>query len=103
MKKIFYNNLFIILLSFQLTNAQNKTIIIPNGTVSNGAITNFSTQATRRVDIVFGIGYDDDMKKAKDILTGLIEADDRILKDPEPLVVVSNLLLRVLSRGRYGV
>ncbi|MBT4162796.1 MAG: mechanosensitive ion channel [Gammaproteobacteria bacterium] len=74
-----------------MTTGDNKTVIIPNGTVSNGAITNFSTQATRRVDIVFGIGYDDDMKKAKDILKGLIEADDRILKDPEALIVVSNL------------
>lgn len=74
-----------------LTTPDNKTIIVPNGSVSNSAITNYSTQETRRVDIVFGIGYDDDMKKAKDILSGLIEADDRILKDPEPAVVVSNL------------
>lgn len=74
-----------------MTTGDNKTIIIPNGSVSNGPITNFSTQATRRVDIVFGIGYDDDMKQAKSVLQGLIEADDRILKDPAPLVVVSNL------------
>ncbi|MFT7220500.1 MAG: small conductance mechanosensitive channel [Candidatus Azotimanducaceae bacterium] len=74
-----------------LTTPDNKTIIVPNGAVSNGAITNFSTEPTRRVDIVFGIGYDDDMKKAKDILTGLIEADERILKDPAPAVMVSNL------------
>ena len=74
-----------------LTTGDNKTIIIPNGAVSNDAIINFSTQDTRRVDIVFGIGYDDDMKKAKDVLGQLIEADDRILKDPEPLIVVSNL------------
>ncbi len=74
-----------------LTTGDNKTIILPNGAVSNGAITNFSTQETRRVDIVFGIGYDDDLKKAKEVLKGLIEADERILKDPEPLIVVSNL------------
>ncbi len=74
-----------------MTTGDNKTIIIPNGTISNSAITNFSTQETRRVDIVFGIGYDDDMKKAKEVLQGLINADGRILKDPEPLIAVSNL------------
>ena len=74
-----------------LTTGDNKTIIIPNGAVSNSAITNYSTQATRRVDIVFGIGYDDDIKKAKDVLSELIAADERILKDPEPMIVVSNL------------
>lgn len=74
-----------------LTTPDNKTIIAPNGSVSNGAITNFSTEPTRRVDVVFGIGYDDDMKQAKDILAGLIEADERILKDPAPQIIVSNL------------
>jgi len=59
--------------------------------VSNGAIANFSTQDTRRVDIVFGIGYDDDLRVAKRVLTELIEADERILKDPEPMVVISSL------------
>ncbi|MFT6433513.1 MAG: small conductance mechanosensitive channel [Candidatus Azotimanducaceae bacterium] len=74
-----------------MTTGDNKTIILPNGAVSNGAITNYSTQKTRRVDIVFGVGYDDDLRKAKDILTGLIEADTRILKDPAPMIVVSAL------------
>ncbi|MCB1646747.1 MAG: mechanosensitive ion channel [Pseudomonadales bacterium] len=74
-----------------MTTGDNKTIILPNGAVSNGTLTNFSTQATRRVDIVFGIGYDDDLKKAKEVLTGLIEADERILKDPAPMVVISSL------------
>jgi small conductance mechanosensitive channel len=74
-----------------LTTGDNKTIIFPNGAVSNSAITNFSTQDTRRVDIIFGIGYGDDLKKAKQVLKGLIEADERILKVPEPLIVISNL------------
>lgn len=74
-----------------MTTGDNKTIILPNGPVSNGTIVNYSTQATRRVDIVFGIGYGDDLKKAKEVLLGLIEADERILKDPEPLVVISSL------------
>ena len=77
-----------------MTTGDNKTIILPNGAVSNGAITNYSTQKTRRVDIVFGVEMyipKDDLRKAKEILTGLIEADDRILKDPAPMVVVSAL------------
>jgi small conductance mechanosensitive channel len=74
-----------------LTTGDNKTIIIPNGAISNSPITNFSTQATRRVDIVFGIGYDDDLKKAKQVLKEIIDADERIHKDPEPLIVISNL------------
>ena len=74
-----------------MTTGDNKTIIIPNGAISGGAITNFSTAETRRVDIVFGIGYDDDIRKAKDVLKGIIDADARILRDPEPLIVVSNL------------
>ena len=66
-----------------LTTGDNKTIIIPNGGLSNGAMINFSTQATRRVDWVFGIGYGDDLKKAKGLLKSLLEADSRILKDPQ--------------------
>ena len=77
-----------------MTTGDNKTIILPNGAVSHGAITNYSTQKTRRVDIVFGVELyipKDDLRKAKDILNGLIAADDRILKDPAPMVVVSAL------------
>lgn len=74
-----------------MTTPDNKTIILPNGAVSSGAIVNFSTQETRRVDIEFGIGYGDDIKKAKDILAGLIAAEERILDDPAPLIAVSSL------------
>lgn len=74
-----------------ITTPDNKTIIVPNGSISNGIITNFSTEPTRRVDFVFGIGYGDDMKKAKDIIARLVAADERSLKDPEPQIVVSNL------------
>ena len=74
-----------------LTTPDNVTIVIPNGAISNNPIVNFSTQATRRVDIVFGISYDDDLKVGKDVLTTIIEADDRIHKDPAPMVVISSL------------
>ncbi len=74
-----------------MTTGDNKTVIIPNGAISNNPITNFTTQATRRVDINFGIGYGDDLKLGKQVLTQLIEADERILKDPEPMIVISSL------------
>jgi small conductance mechanosensitive channel len=74
-----------------LTSPDNKTIIIPNGAISNSAITNYSTEKTRRVDVEFGIGYDDDLKKAKSILAELIEKEDRILTNPEPMIVISSL------------
>jgi small conductance mechanosensitive channel len=67
-----------------LTTPDNKTILIPNGPLATGAIVNFSTQETRRVDFTFGIGYGDDIDKAYEVLDRLIAADDRILQDPEP-------------------
>lgn len=74
-----------------MTTVDNKRVIIPNGGLSNSSIVNYSAEPIRRVDMVFGIGYDDDIKKAKGILMELIEADDRILKDPAPVVVVGEL------------
>lgn len=74
-----------------LSTIDNKRVILPNGPVANGAITNFTSAGTRRADMTFGIGYGDDIKKAKDILWELIKADSRVLSDPEPLVVVHSL------------
>lgn len=74
-----------------LTTGDNKTIIIPNGPLSTGSLTNFSTQATRRVDWTFGIGYGDDVDKAYEVLNKLISEDNRILSDPEPFMAVSEL------------
>lgn len=74
-----------------LKTPDNKTIIIPNGALSNGSIINFSTESQRRVDMTFGISYTDDIKKAKDILNRLVESDNRILKYPSPAIVVSEL------------
>ena len=69
----------------------NREIIVPNGSVYSGTITNFSARATRRVDMVFGISYGDDIKKARDIMVQIMESDERILKDPAPQVAVSEL------------
>jgi small conductance mechanosensitive channel len=74
-----------------LKTPDNKTIVIPNGVLSNGSITNFTTESQRRIEWTFGIGYDDDLRKAKEILHELIKADTRILPEPAPMVAVSEL------------
>jgi len=74
-----------------LKTPDNKTIIIPNGGLSTSSMTNFSTEPQRRVDFTFGIGYTDDIDKAKSVINGLIAADSRILKDPAPFIAVSEL------------
>lgn len=79
------------LFSTLLKTGDNKQIIIPNSSIIGGNITNFSKKETRRVDFVFGIGYEDDLKLAKTTLEEIINADDRVLKDPVPFVAVSEL------------
>lgn len=74
-----------------MRTGDNREMIIPNGSIYGGNITNFSARETRRVDMVFGIGYDDDIRKARDIMEGIIKADERILAEPEPLIAVSEL------------
>jgi small conductance mechanosensitive channel len=74
-----------------IKTGDNKRIIVPNGAISNGIITNFSAETTRRVDFVFGIGYDDDIAQAKATLKRIFAEDDRVFTDPEPAVVVSEL------------
>ncbi len=69
----------------------NKRIVVPNGPLSNGIITNVSAEPTRRVDFVFGIGYSDDIARAKNIIARLAGEDSRSLSEPAPQIVVSNL------------
>ncbi|SNC63221.1 small conductance mechanosensitive channel [Marinobacter sp. es.048] len=69
----------------------NRRIIIPNGQLANASLTNLSAYETRRCDMSFGIGYGDDIDKAKAVCKRLIEEDERALKDPEPLIVVGAL------------
>lgn len=78
-------------LTTTLKTADNKVLIIPNSGVFGGTIVNYSREKTRRVDMTFGIGYGDDIKKAKDLLVSVLENDERVLKDPAPLVAVSEL------------
>ena len=74
-----------------LKTPDNKTIIIPNGGLSTSSMTNYSTEPRRRVDFTFGIGYGDDIDKAKKVIESLIAVDSRILKDPAPFIAVSAL------------
>jgi small conductance mechanosensitive channel len=74
-----------------LKTPDNKTVIIPNGSLSNGSMVNFSTEPRRRVDMTFGIGYSDSIEKAKKVLAKLVDSDERILKEPGPQIVVSEL------------
>lgn len=74
-----------------LKTPDNKTIIIPNGGLSTGSMVNFSTEPRRRVDWTIGIGYGDDADKAKEVLLAMLNDDERVLKDPEPFVAMSEL------------
>ena len=74
-----------------LKTGDNKVIIIGNANIIGGNITNFSAKDTRRVDFTFGIGYEDDLKLAKQTLLDIVDADERVLKDTEPFVAVSEL------------
>ena len=74
-----------------LNSPDNQQIIVPNGAIYSGNIVNYSAMATRRVDMVFGIGYDSDLLKAKNLLQDMLKNDERILAEPEPVVAVAEL------------
>ncbi len=77
--------------STQMRTGDNKAIIVPNSSITGGNITNYSAKDTRRIDLVFAIGYDDDIKQAKSILADIVKKEKRILKEPETLIAVSEL------------
>lgn len=79
------------LLTTELKTPDNVKIIMPNSAIMGGAITNISAHSTRRVDMVVGVGYGDDLNKAKQIMEDLLAADERVLKDPAVTIAVSNL------------
>jgi len=74
-----------------LKTGDNKQIIVPNGQIMSSIITNYSANETRRVDMTIGVSYDDDLDKVRSTLQELVNADDRIHKDPECLIAVSAL------------
>jgi small conductance mechanosensitive channel len=75
----------------KLINGNNQTIFIPNGSLSNGTITNYSMQGSRRADLTIAISYDTNIKKAKEIIANVLKNDPKILETPEPTVIVKNL------------
>jgi small conductance mechanosensitive channel len=75
----------------QLKTPDNKTVIIPNSSLTADNIVNWSVKGTRRVDLTMGIGYADDIDKARQIMADIIAADDRILKEPAPQIAVAEL------------
>jgi len=77
--------------STRLKTGDNREIIVPNGAIYDGTITNNSARDTRRIDMVFGIGYDDDIRKAKEIMQSVLDADARVFSDPAPLIAVAEL------------
>lgn len=95
--------------STRLRTNDNKTIIVPNSKLSGDNIVNYSAKDTRRVDLVVGVSYGDDLAKVKSVLSEIIASDTRILSDPAPLVAVSaladssvNLVVRVwVNSGDY--
>lgn len=80
-------NLFIT----ELSTPDNKQIIVPNSNIWGQSVVNYSYHATRRLDLQFGIGYGDDIDLATRVIREILEAEERALQDPEPVVVVGNL------------
>jgi len=74
-----------------INTPDNQRKIIPNGLITSGTITNITANDTRRIDMIFGIGYDDDIKAAEKILTDKVTAESRVLDDPAPTVAVAEL------------
>ncbi|MFD0989276.1 mechanosensitive ion channel family protein [Mariniflexile jejuense] len=75
----------------KLTGLSNREIIIPNGALSNGNIINFTTEGTRRVDLVFGVSYDADIKKTKEVLMNVLTSHPKVIDTPAPTVNVLEL------------
>lgn len=74
-----------------MKTGDNREIIVPNGQIYAGAITNYSARDTRRIDLIFGIGYDDDMVKAQHIMADILATHELILADPAPAITVAEL------------
>lgn len=81
----------ITLFATTMLTPDNKVITIPNSTIAGGNITNFSAKETRRLNLVFSIGYGDDLKLAKSVLQEIITSDPRVLSEPAPFVGVLEL------------
>jgi len=77
--------------STRMRSGDNKEITVPNGQIVGSTITNYSAKETRRVDLVVGVGYNDDLKKVRAVLEDILAKDERVLKDPAPTIGVAEL------------
>ena len=84
------------LVSTRLRTPDNKVVVVPNGTASSAVVVNYSVKDTRRIDLTFPIGYEDDRPRAQKLLLELCKKKKTVLKDPAPMV-------RVMSNGQNGV
>lgn len=75
----------------RMRTGDNKQIVVPNSEITSGSITNYSAKETRRIDLVVGIGYDDDIRRAKELLQRIVNEEDRVLAEPAPQIAVSEL------------
>ncbi|MGA0333242.1 MAG: mechanosensitive ion channel family protein [Kiritimatiellia bacterium] len=75
----------------ELKTGDNKKMIVPNASITGGNIINYSAHATRRVDLVVGVSYGDDLDKVKQTLKAILDGESRILPEPEPTIGVSEL------------
>lgn len=88
-----------------LSTIDNKQILIPNGILANGVVTNYTAQEKRRVDLTFSVGYEQDIRVVKNAIYSVVNQEELILHDPEPFVAVSeladssiNFIVRVWSK-----
>jgi small conductance mechanosensitive channel len=79
------------ILTTVLKTGDNKQIVVPNAQIMNSIITNYSANDTRRIDMIIGVSYNDNLDKARDTLRELVNADKRIMQDPECLIAVAEL------------
>jgi small conductance mechanosensitive channel len=77
--------------STTMHTGDNKEVIIPNGSIYSGNIINYSKRPTRRIDMIFSIGYEDDIRVARDVIATIIKDEPRILPEPTPLIAVGEL------------
>ncbi len=74
-----------------LKTPDNKIVVVPNGSIMNGSIVNYSDQDTRRIDLIIGCSYEDDIDKVRSVLEDIIKKEKRVLKDPKPQIAVTEL------------
>jgi len=79
------------LMSTTLLTPDNQLVVVPNGAIWGGVITNITGKSTRRVDLVFGVGYGDDLAKTEETLKEILEQHEKVLKDPAPVIQVHEL------------